>query len=92
MKDDNNFESLIAPVEKPVHIDGRVAAEVRKIHGAVEGNLTCTRCGCNKATENRQRTSYADDESNWAILCPSCQEECDEHWEELWQDYYASRM
>jgi hypothetical protein len=56
------------------------------------GNLICDRCGIRNARKNRQRTSYHDDESNWANLCPSCQEEADEHWEEMWEEYYSSRL
>lgn len=37
----------------------------------------------------RQNTAYNDDELNWAFLCPSCQEEANEYWQERWNEYYS---
>ena len=52
-------------------------------------NLKCEHCGSKNAEKRRQRTAYADDEKNWRTLCPKCQEENDEYWNEMWDDYYG---
>jgi len=57
---------------------------IRKYKGYPEGDLICTVCGCANASRNRQRTAYVDDELNYAILCPQCQAEADEYWDEMW--------
>jgi hypothetical protein len=44
-----------------------------------------------EATNNRQRTAYPDSD-NMCVLCPVCQEDADKHWDEVWADYYSSRM
>lgn len=49
----------------------------------------CTRCGVPNAERRRQRTQYVDDTSNWVTLCPSCHEENDAYWDEMWAEYYA---
>lgn len=40
------------------------------------------------ATRRRQRTSYVDDEMNFAILCEEHHKENDEYWYEMWEEYY----
>ena len=50
--------------------------------------MNCRVCGKSNAIRYRMRTAYADDEKNYAILCPECQEESDEYWTERWNDYY----
>lgn len=67
-----------------------IAAARRKIEGAPEGNLKCWRCGEMNASRNRQQTAYVDDESNFAVFCPTCQDETDKYWQEMWTDYYNS--
>ena len=52
--------------------------------------LECTSCGNMKATKNRRGTAYEDDERNWVVLCPRCQEMDDEYWREQWEEYYNS--
>jgi hypothetical protein len=100
MKDDDSFEDLTqsSDAEQLVknmvhHMNPHVSAALRKLPGYVcTGTLECDRCRRKLATRNRQRTSYVDGESNWATLCPDCQEEADEYWEEMWKEYYSSRM
>ena len=43
------------------------------------------------ATLNRQNTSYVEDERNYAILCPECQEAADAEWQERWDEYYSGQ-
>jgi len=96
MKDDNSSEDFTDPVvdsvRKQVDVDGQIAAAIRKLKGATEGDLICDRCGCEKATINRQMTYYEEDASNWQTLCPPCQEESDENWNQMWKEYYGSIM
>lgn len=40
----------------------------------------------------RQNTQYVDDSKNWVFLCDDCMRQNDEHWDEMWDDYYSSRF
>lgn len=51
-------------------------------------NETCERCGNEGAEKRRQNTAYTDDERNYTILCPPCQEENDRYWRDMWAEYY----
>lgn len=42
-----------------------------------------------KGRRQRQNTSYCDDERNWVIACDPCMETIQEHWNEMWAEYYA---
>ena len=46
-------------------------------------------CGKYKAIRYHMNTAFVDDDRNYQILCPKCQEESDEYWAEQWQQYYA---
>ena len=39
-----------------------------------------------------QNTAYVEEIDNWATCCEDCQEENDDHWDEMWQEYYRSRL
>lgn len=56
---------------------------------AIQPPVFCQRCGKTGAVKYRQRTSYVNEESNWATLCPPCQEKNDRHWDYMWCEYYA---
>jgi hypothetical protein len=47
-------------------------------------------CGKYKSTRFRMRTFYVNEEDNYRILCPKCQEEAREYWNEMWQEYYSN--
>ena len=49
-------------------------------------------CESKNATRYRQNTQYVDEESNWVTLCPDCATANDEHWSDMWSEYYASRL
>ena len=49
-------------------------------------------CGRNDAWKGHMNTRYEDEESNYVILCPDCWKECNEHWKEMWTDYYSNCM
>lgn len=68
-----------------------IARKEREINGYPEGNLVCTHCGANNASNNRQRTAYVNSD-NMDILCPTCQKEADEYWEGMWDEYYGNGM
>lgn len=46
-------------------------------------------CESKNATRQRQNTAYNDDERNWVTLCPECAKANDEHWAEMWREYYS---
>ena len=50
------------------------------------------KCDADDAVKYRMKTQYEDRERNYAVLCPFCQKECDEHWQEMWKEYYGSRV
>lgn len=51
----------------------------------------CLKVG-DDVTRRRQNTQYVNDESNFCILCHDCQQEADEHWSDMWADYYSGIM
>lgn len=60
--------------------------DTNKAHGP------CAICGSDKNVATRRlNTSYADDKSNWMTSCKTCFEETVHHYQELWDDFYASR-
>lgn len=68
-----------------------IARYKRKNEGYLSGTLQCTRCSATNASRNRQRTAYVDCD-NMETLCPKCQKEADEYWDEMWNEYYCSCM
>ena len=67
-----------------------LARQQRKQFGSPAGHLTCSLCGANNASKNRQRTMYPNPEDNIEILCPQCQQKVDEYWDDMWDEYYYS--
>jgi phage FluMu protein Com len=51
--------------------------------------LRCDCCNKLGAIKRRQNTNYVEDKSNFAILCPVCQEENDKYWKGMWEEYYS---
>lgn len=49
-------------------------------------------CERKDAWRDHMNTQYADEERNYATLCPDCWKECGEHWKEMWADYYSGCM
>jgi len=49
-------------------------------------------CDRTDAWKEHMNTQYEHEESNYAILCPECWKECNEHWKEMWADYYSNCM
>lgn len=52
--------------------------------------LVCVYCGSLNASNNRQKTEYHNECDNMKVLCPDCQREEDEYWDDMWVDYYSS--
>ncbi len=42
-----------------------------------------------KGKRRRQNTNYTDDSRNWIVACDECFEEIEEHWAEMWREYYG---
>lgn len=40
----------------------------------------------------RMSTYYVDDKENYTTTCHSCFLEIEEEWQELWDEYYSSRL
>lgn len=55
---------------------------------------TCGMCGENKrdVLRRRRNTQYFNEESNWLTCCKECFDEDWAFYEELWADYYSSRL
>lgn len=49
-------------------------------------------CDSNDAVRYKMRTSYVNEESNFAVLCPECQKECASYWDQMWSEYYGGVM
>ena len=43
-------------------------------------------------TTERRHTQYFDPKSNYLTACMQCHEEDNAYYDELWKDYYASRL
>jgi hypothetical protein len=56
----------------------------------VEGPCPC--CGEGETAKRRRNTSYANDALNWLVSCERCWKEDCEHYQELWDIYYADCM
>jgi len=56
--------------------------------------LTCQFCGVlsDEVVVYCQRTAYVDMESNYVAVCPGCRRRNDEHWDDMWQEYYANLL
>lgn len=55
----------------------------------------CPMCGrwfCFDIKRRRQNTAYEDDELNYVTVCSDCFEEIEEHWAELWEWYWSTRL
>lgn len=85
MKTDADIDALLLASMAP-----HIARVSRRILGYPEGNLICAMCGATNASHNRQRSNYHDSD-NMVTLCPSCQQETDEYYDELWNEYYSGR-
>ena len=46
-------------------------------------------CGKYRAVRTLQNTRFVEEERNYKVLCPKCQQEADEYWAEMWRDYWA---
>lgn len=57
----------------------------RKVNGYVAGTLECEHCGSKTASRNRQRSAYVDSD-NMRTLCPDCQKDMDEYYDDLWSN------
>lgn len=84
---DKSLKQMMCEATRP-----HLARAMREVKGYPEGTLTCKMCGAKNANHNRQRTAYVNDDMNWADLCPECQKEADEYWDEMWSDYYSMVM
>lgn len=54
--------------------------------------MVCQGCGAKDATRTRQNTAYVDDDRNFAILCPPCQDEANKYWRDQWDEFYSMVM
>ena len=52
----------------------------------------CQCCGKEGVKRRRQGSAYPDDELNFAVLCDECQTEANEHWVDMWDEYYTMVM
>lgn len=42
--------------------------------------------------KRRQNTAYVKEERNWVTCCLKCFKEIQEHWTNMWSDYYSNVM
>jgi len=54
---------------------------------------TCDRCGTHFGLGyHHMGTAYIHEPSNWTVQCRPCIEATWAEWEQMWADYYASRL
>lgn len=57
--------------------------------GRREPVIRCEVCGAPGAERRHQMTAYVNKESNYKTLCGDCQDEADEYWKDMWNEYYS---
>ena len=67
------------------YMSPHMAREIRRREGSPKGDLKCIACGSMNASNNRQRTNYANSD-NMQTLCPPCQDEADAYWDDMWSN------
>lgn len=68
-------------------------ANIMHIHKILKRFFTpCVHCGNYGAERVRLNTAYVDDRLNWMELCDACDKEQHEYYQEMWEDYYGSRL
>ena len=52
----------------------------------------CPCCGkwFRRVRTERRLTRYVIDKDNWLTGCKKCQDQDDEYWSAMWEDYYGS--
>ena len=58
------------------------------VHSEETKLFACDHCNRKDAEIYNQNTAYANDWSNYVVLCEDCQRESDEHWQGMWDEYY----
>jgi hypothetical protein len=53
---------------------------------------TCQSCNIKPGRIRRQNTQYYIDSSNWILACDECFEKIQEHWSDMWTEYYRGCM
>lgn len=46
----------------------------------------------NEGVTRRQNTAYVDNKMNWVTMCDDCFKFNEEHWDEMWTEYYSGRL
>jgi hypothetical protein len=43
-------------------------------------------CDRQDAVRFHMRTQYYEEEKNYVVLCPACQQKCNEYWDDMWAE------
>ncbi len=67
----------------------------RRIHLVLQFHTPLVWCPmCEKKKRDvmrrRQNTSYFNEALNWVVCCNECFDEIEQHWADLWAEYYAN--
>lgn len=62
---------------------------IKRIFGYCPG---CGRWFRTGVKRRRQSTAYVDEESNYVTCCPECFDEVEEHWGDMWGDFYSGLL
>jgi hypothetical protein len=49
-------------------------------------------CDRDDAVRYHMHTAYVDEEQNYASLCPDCQQDSEEYWQDMWDDLNSDIM
>jgi hypothetical protein len=52
----------------------------------------CCELEVERVTRSRQRTQYVYDEHNFFTGCDDCHDANNEHWDDMWSEYYQGCM
>ena len=72
----------------------RLYSYFEKVGWTEEREGTCPLCKREEVmiAVRRRGCSYVEDAVNWWVSCQLCQDEDDEHWKEMWEEYWAGRL
>lgn len=86
-----NYESLELLHQRYKTLSAQLKISGEQFTGKCEGFYG--ECGSAEVSVVNCRTAYADNKQNTSpTLCKDCAQEYNDHWDDMWAEYYGSRF